>query len=768
MTTPPAVPARLSSFVGRKKDLAALRRLLSHTRILTVLGPGGVGKTRLATEFARRQASSFADGQALVELAEVRAPQLVAGAVAAAVGVTVERQEALEVLLRRLRDKQLLLVMDNCEHLVEPVADIVSRLLTASPHLVVLATTRERLNIEGETIWRLSPLPLPEAVTSLEAAAATDAVRLFVDRARSVRPGFELDDTNAAAVVAVCRWLDGIPLALELAAARTTALSPGDMVARLDSRLRLLTHGARNADPRHQTLRATIDWSYHLLEEPERRLLQRLSIFQGHFRLDAAQRVCGFLPLTSDDVVDGLQRLADKSMLQAEPGADGTVRYRLLDTIREYAETALSDGGGATEVRERHIAFYECLAEDAFEARLVRGAIPEHRRLWDEIAEVRAALDGVRDDPDREVALAGNLAQLWTMYAPSEGLRRVTATLERRPLQATRGVSRALWTTLGLVGAAGSGQPLVGRVGAGHPLVTPQEMAELSRKVGDHAMVATLPLQLAYTAERVHRDVDGAYGYLRQAVDSLERTGNRPRMAMALTSLGGIEMQRGNLEAARPWIQRGLEEAVAVGDDYSAVGAHFTFGWLEILCGNRDAARASFTAALDTVMDGDLLSVAQQAEGIAETVRVDDPVRALTLYGGAERLREEVETRLGLPWSIWVEPGIDAARAALATDAANRAWEAGRALRPEALVALARATGSPVKSDRGGLSKRELEVARLVTAGLSNKDIAQRLFLSERTVESHVDHIMGKLRFHARAQVAAWIAEQGLMAEPER
>ncbi|MCW2631712.1 MAG: family transcriptional regulator, partial [Pseudonocardia sp.] len=330
MTGQPAVPLRRSSFVGRKKDLAALRRLLAHTRILTVLGPGGVGKTRLATEFAQRQAPSYADGQALVELAPVRDPDQLAGVFAAAAGVTLQRQDTVDVLARRLRDKQLLLVVDNCEHLVEPVAALVSRLLADAPRLVVLATSRERLNIEGETVWRLPPLPLPQDISSAEAAASADAVRLFVDRARSVRPGFEFDEANANAVVSVCRALDGIPLAIELAAARTSALSPSDLVARLDSRLRLLSQGARDADPRHQTLRATLDWSYHLLEEPERTLLQRLSIFRGLVRLDAAEQVCGYPPLEAAEVVDGVARLADKSMLQAEPAADGTLRYRLL------------------------------------------------------------------------------------------------------------------------------------------------------------------------------------------------------------------------------------------------------------------------------------------------------------------------------------------------------------------------------------------------------------------------------------------------------
>jgi DNA-binding CsgD family transcriptional regulator len=315
---------------------------------------------------------------------------------------------------------------------------------------------------------------------------------------------------------------------------------------------------------------------------------------------------------------------------------------------------------------------------------------------------------------------------------------------------------RALWVLSALSGKAGRPGPL-----------NPDELNELTRQHGDEGMFGIASIGAGYLAERTHRDLDAAYEHLREAAEELERSGNRPDMAMALTSLGGVEMQRGNLDAARSWIQRGLDTAIAAQDDYNTVGAYYTRGWLEILCDDRATARADFNAALDHVMDSDVLSVAEQAEGIAEAVRVEDPVRALTLYGGAARLRDEVQTPAGLPWSLWIDPGLDAARGALAAGAAEAAFQAGRALRPDALVALARAAGTAKKGGNGGLSKRELEVARLVTAGLTNRDIAQRLFLSERTVESHVDHILGKLDFRSRTQVAAWVAENGLTTQPQ-
>ncbi|HEV2028468.1 MAG TPA: LuxR C-terminal-related transcriptional regulator [Candidatus Dormibacteraeota bacterium] len=754
MSAPAGVPLRLSSFIGRKKEMGELRRMLSHTRLLTMLGPGGAGKTRLATEFARAQGRRFADGQITIELVEVRDPSLVPDAFARAAGIRLQAEDTIGTLVHRLISSEMLLVVDNCEHLTEAAATVVARLLAACPRLVVLATSRERLNLDGEVVWRLSPLALPQTADTFATASATEAVRLFVDRARNVSPGFDIRPDNLPAIVAICRRLDGMPLAIELAAARASTLSPAEIMARLDDRLRLLTGGPRDADARHRTLRATIDWSYQLLDPSERTLLQRLSIFAGPVRADAVAQVCGEAPLAPADVTDGLQKLADKSMLQVEPGIAGGTRYRLLETIRDYAAGKLAATGDETDVRELHLAFYTRLAEEAFEARMHRGAMAEHQRLWDEMADVRAALDLAKRDIDTEVGLLGNLRKLWWIFAPQEGLRRLFGALSGTTFKPTRRYVGALWSLQALVGQSGHQEK---------SLLSPQQLTELAREAGEESLVAAGYLGIAYTSERIRRDLDIAREYMEKAVAEFTRFGNLPDLSMALASIGGVELQRGNIDAARPWVQRALDVAIEAEDDHGAVGAQYTFGWLEFLSGDIEAAQRRFIAALDLVTESDALSVAQQVEGIAVAGMAADPRRAVKLFGAASKLREEVETPVQLPWSIWLEPAMAEARAALPERIADKAWESGRAMSPAELLALAReasggASGKGARS-AGGLSKRELEVARLVASGMTSRAIAERLFLSERTVESHLEHILTKLGFSSRAQVAGWVAE---------
>jgi predicted ATPase/DNA-binding CsgD family transcriptional regulator len=758
MDQPQGIPARLSTFIGRKKETAELRRLLTHTRLLTILGPGGSGKTRLATEFARQQASRFGDGQVLAQLVEVRDPALVPDAIARAAGVRLQAEDGVGTLTRSLQSREMLLIVDNCEHLIDAAANVVSRLLVGCPHMVVVTTSRERLNIEGETAWSLPALTLPATADSLEAASVTEAVRLFVDRARSARPGFDLDRDNLAAVGAICRHLDGMPLAIELAAARTTTLSPGEIMARLDDRIRLLIGGARDADSRHRTLRATIDWSYALLDTSERILLHRLSIFAGPIRSDAIEETCGDAPLDRPSIIDGLQRLVDKSMLQAEPGVRGWTRYRLLETIRDYAAAKMAASAEEDGVRNRQRGFYARLAKEAFEKRLHRGAMAEHNRLWDEMADVRAALDWAKRDLDVEVELLGNLRLLWIGFAPAEGRRRLMTTLSGVPPKPVPGYVRAFWCL----------QALLGR--SGHPEraeVNPQQLSDLAREAGEDVLVGMGYLGIAYVAERLDRDLDRAREYLEKAVREFTRFDDLPDMAMALSSLGCIEMQLGNLDRARPWIERGLEAALQAEDDYGVSGAYFTQGWLEILCGNSDAALHSFRAALDVVVETDLPGISDQAQGIAAVIAGTEARRALILFGAASRLREEAETPAGIPWSIWLDPVIAGALGALPSDAANKAWESGRLMTNAQVLAMAREGGAPwrgnakARKGAGGLSKRELEVARLVASGMTSRAIAERLFLSERTVESHLGHILTKLDFDSRSQVATWVTEQG-------
>jgi DNA-binding CsgD family transcriptional regulator len=286
----------------------------------------------------------------------------------------------------------------------------------------------------------------------------------------------------------------------------------------------------------------------------------------------------------------------------------------------------------------------------------------------------------------------------------------------------------------------------------------------MAREAGEERLVVAGYLGIAYIAERIHRDLETAREYMEKSVAELTRFGNLPDLAMVLASIGGVELQRGNVYAAGPWVQRALDVAVEAEDDYGAAGAQYTFGWLEILAGDTGAARRRFIAALDLVVESDALSVAQQVEGIAVAGLAADPRRAITLFGAASKLREEVETPVQLPWSIWLEPAMAVARAALPERIAEKAWETGRAISPAQLFALAReapgrSRGSQVAGGAAGLSKRELDVARLVASGMTSRAIAERLFLSERTVESHLEHILTKLGFSSRAQVAGWVAE---------
>src|SRR5205823_14208021 len=353
MATPNNLPAEVSSFVGREQQLAELRRLLHRSRLITLTGPGGAGKTRLALRLAGEVMDHYPDGVRLVELAPVTDSRLLEQTVATAFGAREQRRHTIvEVLLQTLATSRTLLVLDGCEHLVESCADLVGRMLQACPRLTVIVTSREPLGLTGEVIWRTPSLTVPPAGDGdrPELLMQSEAVRLFVERARLSRPGLELDSSSSPAVAQICARLEGIPLAIELAAGLARVLTFDDILLRLHDRFRLLTGGSRTALPRHQTLRAAVDWSYGLLSPEEKDLFIQLSVFAGGFELAAAE---GVADGTSGDVLSTLTRLVDKSLVVAEPGAARQTRYRMLDTIREYAFEKLHDGDEA-EIRRRH------------------------------------------------------------------------------------------------------------------------------------------------------------------------------------------------------------------------------------------------------------------------------------------------------------------------------------------------------------------------------------------------------------------------------
>ncbi|MGH3087340.1 MAG: ATP-binding protein, partial [Rubrobacteraceae bacterium] len=425
---PSNLPAPLTSFVGRENETLEVKRLLSMTRLLTLTGAGGCGKTRLAVETARGLVGAYPDGVWLVELAPLS--EGTSQAVAAALDVHEQPNLPLaDTLSDHLRRKDLLLVLDNCEHLVDSAARLADTLLGACPKLKILATSRERLGVPGEAVWAVPPLSLPGEDGAPEGLMRCEAVRLFVDRARSRLPAFDLTENNARSVAEVCRKLDGIPLAIELATARMGALAVEQVAERLEDSLGLLTGGGRTTEPRHQTMRATLEWSHGLLDEPEQKLFHRLSVFAGGFSLEAAEEACSGEGIERDDILDLLSRLVDKSLVIAGAGGGAAPRYRTLEPIRQYALERLEESGEKERVRNRHASYYLALAEAAEPELVGAGQIAWLERLGTEYANLRAALGWFLDEEgvEREeraragLRLAAALGRFWGIRAAIEG-----------------------------------------------------------------------------------------------------------------------------------------------------------------------------------------------------------------------------------------------------------------------------------------------------------------------------------------------------------
>jgi predicted ATPase len=433
-----------TSFVGRRRELAEIDQALGRTRLLTLTGPGGAGKTRLAYEAATRMVGRYPDGVHVVELASLSRPELVPQTVASALDVPLPETGTAEVALaRHLAERRLLLVLDNCEHLLDACARLATALLRTCPDVAVLATSREPLRVGGEVTWRTPSLALPDlrALPPVARLAELESVRLFVERARDVAPGFVLDESTAPAVAEICVRLDGMPLALELAAARTSALAPGQIAARLDDALRLLGRGSRSAVTRQQTLHATLAWSHDLLDEDERALFRRLAVFAGSMPLEAVEQVCGGDGL---DVVDLLSRLVDKSLVQVEH-AGGVARYRLLETIRQFADQRLRDAGERAARVRAHRDWYVAFAA-AHDPERAAGVVNDTPQALDvEHDNLRAALSsGLADDPAEALQLAVSLWRFWLARGHfAAGSRWLEATLAAAP-QRTSLRARAL------------------------------------------------------------------------------------------------------------------------------------------------------------------------------------------------------------------------------------------------------------------------------------------------------------------------------------
>jgi predicted ATPase/DNA-binding NarL/FixJ family response regulator len=724
------LPAEPNSFVGRERDLTELALLLSEIRVLTLCGPGGIGKTRLALRLAAGLAPDFPDGAWLAELADLDHPDLVARRVAAMLGIREEPNRSLtDTLTDALRSRRLLLVLDTCEHLIEACAPLVQRLLSGCRGVRVIATSREPLRVRGETVWRVPPLELPAALDQLPASRLLEheAVRLFTDRAAAVRPGFALGPDNAGAVARLCRMLDGIPLAIELAAARIRALSVEQVASRLSDRFALLASGDRTAPPRQQTLRAAVDWSYELLTEPEQALLRRLAVFSG-WNLEMAEQVCADELIRSHDVLDLLAALIDKSLVSLDGELAGDARYRLLDTIGEYATDRLIASGEQGALRRAHRDYLLALGEDIVVRAFVRGDPPwsqrvvMYNRLTVELANFRAALSDCLHQGDAEQGLrlcltlrsswvaAGDLTEGigWLdrlLGLPGEipaGLRaralqqRAELAFEQQDYPGARqaaAASRAEFRAAAARGESGALRILaLVSLRAGHideALASIDAAVAAGSGTGDCYEAGLTLAARAAIITRLGRPAD-AHRAFETALETLGAN-NGWGVAQTLYGFGTLARQRGDDAAA----MRHFRDALTMFRDIDARAeiARCLAGiaWVALAQHDLDLAVSSLTESIQlSLATGQRLAIARGIDAFAVLVAASgDLARAVKLAGAGSALRAAVGHVASSPDRLRVAALLETARQKLGTSVVSELAAEGAELNAFEAVACA-------------------------------------------------------------------------------
>jgi len=659
---PTNLPAQLTSFVGRERELAEVDRLLAAQRLVTLTGPGGVGKTRLALLAAAAALDAFPGGVWFVGLAPVADPALVPAAVAQALGVReTPGRPLVETLTDALRAKRLLLVLDNCEHLLPAAAPVVAELLAAGPGLKALATSRAPLRVAGEHEHPVPPLglpPLPDPLHPPSPAALSrhEAVALFVERAAAVRPDFALTAASTPAVAAICRRLDGLPLALELAAARVKLLPPQALLARLDRRLAVLTGAPRDAPARQQTLRATLDWSYALLGPSERTLLARLAVFAGGFSLEAAEAVgAGAAEAAAEggaapplDVLDGLGSLVDHSLLRQEAPPDGAPCFRMLETVREYARERLEQSGEAAAVRRRHAAYFLALAERAAPGLSgpAQGAWLE--RLEGEHDDLRAALAWAAADEQSGAAglrLAGALGRFWEARGHfSEGLHWLEQALEASAGAPSGARAAALYAAGVLAGRARQADDPGGAARTRF-----EQGLALFREAGDQRGVAACLDQLG-TLARERGDHGLGRALCEQSLALRRAIGDRWGIATSLIHLAGVLREQGDYGRARELLQESLALRRAIGDRWGIATSLIHLGWLALDEGDDATAGGLLEEGLARSRElGNTGGVATSLNRLAALAeKQGDYARAAALYEESLGLRRALEGARGV------------------------------------------------------------------------------------------------------------------------
>jgi predicted ATPase/class 3 adenylate cyclase/DNA-binding CsgD family transcriptional regulator len=630
------LPSQLTTFIGREAEVDLVQRLLGETRLLTLTGAGGCGKTRLALQVAAEVLDAFPDGLWWVDLAPVADPALVPSAVAAAVRVREVAAQALtETLVRQLAARRVLLVLDNCEHLVAVCATLAELLLRGCPAVWVLATSREPLGIDGETIWRVPSLVLPGAeATGIESLTQCEAIRLFIDRATRVRSNIRVTNENAPAVVEICRRLDGIPLAIELAAARTRMLTPAQIADGLGDRFHLLTAGTRRALPRQRTLEASVDWSHDLLGVDERTMFRRLAAFAGGFTLEAAEAVCAGEGIERQDVLDLLGQLVDRSLVQVETEGS-SARYRLLETVRYYARAKLIDAGEAAVVQDRHLNHYEAVAADA--ARHLQGP---HMLMWldqidVELDNLRAAMDWslTSTDRDRGLRIPAWLHGYWVARSHlTEARRRLEAALAYSTSQDLEHC-QAL-ASLCFIAVLSGDMPLARRSG--------EKAVVLARQIDDPETLAGALLARATIFTRFIQPAQETRSLAHEALIAARAAGNQSLLAGALAASGFASWATGEPRRAREYLTEGLTLARQAGSPNLLLTVMPFLAWMEVLEGRFDDAAVLLDEA--SILSQELKDARLEANVLSDRALLD-------LYRGRYDEAQE-ELRLGLARTV--------------------------------------------------------------------------------------------------------------------
>ncbi len=687
---PNNLPIQLTSFIGREREKGEVKRLLASTRLLTLTGSGGAGKTRIALQVAAEVLEEFLEGAWLVELAPLSDPALVPQTVVSAMSVVEQPgRPILATLTDHVQQKHLLLVLDNCEHVVATCARLAETLLRACPHLQILATSREALGIAGETAWRVPSLSLPDPrhVPSLERLTDYEAVRLFVERAAASQPRFVVTNRTAASVVQVCHRLDGIPLAIELAAARVKVLTVEQIAARLDDRFRLLTSGSRTALPRHQTLRAAMDWSHALLSVKERTMLRRLSVFAGGCTLEAAEVVCAGDGVEAADILDLLTQLVDKSLVIVDAqGAEA--RYRLLETVRQYGHDRLLESEEAESARTRHCDFFLRLAESAEPELRGPGQRVWLDRLDKEYDNLWAALRWTKlEDSRAEAGLRFAGALWWFWYVGghlTEGREWLEGVLSMHPgafpslrAKALQGAGRL---------AARQGDDARARLSYGESLV-------LCRELGDKLCVARSLQGMARVATH-QGDYDKARSWAEEALAIFRDVGDKGGIAASLNELGEITRSLGDYEHARGLYEESLALQLEIGDKVPTVSLLQNLGYVALHQGSLSQAAALFEEGLTMSREvRDMLGIASCLGGLAGvSVAQGQLERAARMFGAAKAAHEASGLVPDPVDRAEIDRRVTAVRSMLSEPAFAAAWAEGLAMTVEQAIEYALAS----------------------------------------------------------------------------